>query len=149
MKYQTLVYDHRLLSPPFNITNLFSKIKSQLGWSKIIFEKQPQVFKHKLDISNDRFITNLKDKLLLFAIGSKSTISTIWYNDYGQNKHLSIHNGRAIIVSDLYKHTDLISKQNNMNLFSVVFCNFQDYNIKDFIDRHSANISLMSHYSII
>lgn len=150
--HNILLYDDKILDKnPLNIdqyTKLFDRVKAQLNFNKIIVEKYPLNLIGKLTIERNRLITEKYDKLLIFAIGDPNIISVLWYKIYNKYKHISIFNGKAIILNEPIGLHDIEIKQNNNNLFSAVFCNFQHYNIKTFSEHHGTSSNLTLNYSI-
>lgn len=150
MKYQAFAYNPNLLKPPITrLDSLFRAIKKFLQTDKIIYENKPTPLDSRLTINNSRFINIQYDKMLIFAIGNPSMISTLWYTQYGQNKHLSVCNGRAIIASELFVFDHIVTRHQQNNIFSAIFCDFRHYNIKNFIDSHPNGFRLTDHYSIV
>lgn len=153
MTYQTLLYDHKALSKsPLGLdkyNNLFSRVKQQLNHNKIIYEKSPIPIDSQLVIQRDRLITETHDKLLIFGVGNPNMISVLWHKIYNRYKHVSIFNGKAIILNEPIGLHEIEIKHYSNNLFSAVFCDFQHYNIKKFTEQHGQSSNLTSNYTII
>lgn len=151
--YHTLLYDHKILSKsPLGIdrhTELLTTVKKQLNFNKIIAEKYPTNLVNKFLIERNRLITETYDKLLIFAIGNPNIISVLWNKIHNKYKHISIFNGKAIVLNEPIGLHEIEIKHNSNNLFSAIFCDFKHYNLKKFTERHGISSNLTLNYNII
>lgn len=152
--YHTLFYDAGILqSPPLNLLkykSLVQQVKISLGLDKIIYENSPHPISNSLSISRDRLITENHDKLLIFAIGKSNAISVLWMKYHNKYNHVSIFNGKAIIMNSIEYLQDINVKQLYYHLFSCVLCDFKHYNIQKFSDKHNSNnFNLNNNFNIM
>lgn len=150
--YHTLLYDHKILYRSSlgldKYNNLFNNIKKQLGFNKIIYEKYPSKIDKDILVKRDRLITESNDKLLIFAIGNPNVISLLWYKIHNKQKHISIFNGKCVVLNEPIGMHEIEIKHCNQNLFSAVFCDFKYYNIQRFMEHNDTKANFNSNYII-
>jgi len=154
ISFQTFLYDHKVLTrSPLGLEKyheLIKKIKQQLNIEKIIFEKIPEHITDKnLIINRNRLVTETNDKLIIFAVGNPNIVSTLWYKAHNQMKHISIFNGKAIVLNPPLGLFDVNIKNSGSNLFSTIICDFQFYNIQKFNERHNLTTNFTLNYQIL
>lgn len=124
---------------------------------KIIYEKIPKPLidnkKIKFSTDRDRFITEYNDKILLFIMNSdKQNNETImiWYSEFGTTRHISLYEGKAILLDPDRAFLQSLEIQPNNTLYNSIVCDFKYYNIRDFIKRHNKDsYNLKFNYGII
>lgn len=156
--YISIPHDKNLFKDGYNTSSYNSFLKNikedKLFLSKIIYEKNPvELFnkqKSLLYIDHNRYISQYNDKLLLFNTGEQTDIVLLWYSEYGIKKHISIYNGKAIIIdlySSLYHN---ISIQDNETLYSSILCDFQYFDVQYFLKKYSGqSFDLNSKYVVL
>lgn len=152
--YHTLFYDAGILqNPPLDLNKykaLLQQVKTTLNLDKIIHENAPHIISNSLHIDRERLITENNDKLLIFAVGKPNTISVLWMKYHNKYNHVSVFNGKAIIMNSIEYLQDIEVKQLSHHLFSCVLCDFKHYNIKKFSDKHnSSNFNINDTFNII
>lgn len=147
-----LNYNPKLFISPmldeFAYYQLIKDIKKKLHINKIVCEKLPSIMQDNLYIERNRLITEHDDKLLIFAIGNPSSISTLWYTKHNKNYHIDIFNGKCVIINlPIYSNANKIA-QKKSHIFNVVFCDFKHYNISKISAKHNMK-NFHSHFIII
>lgn len=157
-KYISVFYNSDLFQNGYDhiaYQSFLQDIKNnKLVLSKIIYEKDPLPIHNKknfsLSIDHNRYISDHNDQLLLFSVGEKSDVVLLWYEEYNTKKHVSIYNGKALII-DLYPslYHNIFIQENN-SLLSCLLCDFQFFNIPSLMKKNSnKSFDFNSKYNII
>jgi len=148
INYKKNTFSQPPLSPE-KYNQFFIDLKYKLGFNNIIYEKFPKRIDTKLTIERNRIITEQQDKLAVFSVGNPSVISMLWYRDYNTEKHIPITDGQILIFDSILYTDRFFIKQKYNNLYSVVFCDFKYYNIKNYINLHDqTNFNINAYFNI-
>lgn len=152
-RFRYINYNPKILSKEPNTKKLVQSIKEKivLPTDKLIFEKHPQKIDYKINPDKHRYISQTQDFIFVFCSGEVNDVALVWHNDYYNEKHCSVYNGRGILIeAKIYAHTNFFVKQKKESIYSIVLCNFVNYNLVSFVNHHSScSINLNTNYDII
>lgn len=150
--YQSIFYDinsyPNIYEMNYYLSFIKNIVKNHITENKLIYEKYPKSAyykkKEKLNIDRNRFITEDRDYILLFLASSNNyddntDVVMVSYTQYGVEKHVSIHPGKAIIIDPYKAFIQSLSVQSNSLLYTSIVCDFKYYNIPKFIRLHDKN----------